>query len=122
MTALHLIGFSLGMMLLTAVYASANPSMLPKHEGYPMGKATDPVTGQSLSNDPGQKNATGTKALEHAAVVDDQHSRQNLQPNMNDRRVLEKPGAGVLPKVEGPQIKIEPPVREATKAQADPKD
>jgi len=122
MSHLPLIGLSLVMMLFTAVCVSANPSMLPKHEGYPMGKATDPVTGQSLSNDPGQKNATGTKALEQAAVVDDQHSRQNLSPNRNDRRLLEKPGAGLLPKVEGPQIKIEPPVKEATKMQADPKD
>jgi len=122
MSHLPLIGLSLVMMLFTAVCVSANPSMLPKHEGYPMGKAIDPVTGQSLSNDPGQKNATGTKALEQAAVVDDQHSRQNLSPNRNDRRLLEKPGAGLLPKVEGPQIKIEPPVKEATKTQADPKD
>jgi hypothetical protein len=96
--------------------------MLPKHEGYPMGKATDPVTGQPLSNDPGQKNATGAKALEQAAVVDDQHSSQNLPRNSNDKRLLEKPGAGVLPKVEGPQIRIEPPVKEATKAQAEPKE
>jgi hypothetical protein len=36
--------------------------------------------------------------------------------------VLEKPGAGLLPKVEGPQIKIEPPVKEATKTPANPKD
>jgi hypothetical protein len=86
-----------------------------------MGKATDPVTGKSLSNDPGQRNATGAKALEQAAVVDDQHSRQNLR-NANDERILEKPGAGVLPKVQGPQIKIEPPVKEATKAEANPKE
>ena len=119
MFAYPIIGFSLVMLLFTAVCASANPSMLPKHEGYPMGKATDPVTGKSLGNDPGQTNATGAKALEQAARVDDQHSRQNLR-NANDGRVLEKPGAGILPKVEGPQIKIEPPVREATKAEANP--
>jgi hypothetical protein len=122
MSALPLIGLSVVMTFFTAVCVSANPNMLPKHEGYPMGKATDPVTGQPLSNDPGQKNATGAKALEQAAVVDDQHSRQNLPPNRNDRRLLEKPGAGVLPKVEGPQIKIEPPVKEATKAQASPQE
>src|SRR5262245_48852959 len=114
-----IIGLSLATVMFTAVCASANPSMLPKHEGYPMGKATDPVTGKSLSNDPGQTNATGTKALEQAAMVDDQHSRQNLT-NENDKRVLEKPGAGLLPKVQGPQIKIEPPVKEATKTQANP--
>ena len=84
-----------------------------------MGKATDPVTGKSLGNDPGQTNATGAKALEQAARFDDAHSQQSLR-NANDARVLEKPGAGILPKVDGPQIKIEPPVREATKAEANP--
>jgi hypothetical protein len=119
MFAYPIVGLSIATLIFTAVCASANPSMLPKHEGYPMGKATDPVTGKSLGNDPGQKNATGAKALEQAAMVDDQHSRQNLH-NDNDGRVLDKPGAGILPKVDGPQIKIEPPVREATKMQANP--
>ena len=121
MSALPTVGLSLSMIVFTAVCVSANPSMLPKHEGYPMGKATDPVNGKSLSNDPGQSNATGTKALEQAAMFDDQHSQQNLR-NANDGRLLEKPGAGVLPKVEGPQIKIEPPVKEATKTPANPKE
>ena len=121
MTSFQTIGLSIVIIMFTAVCASANPSMLPKHEGYPMGKATDPVTGKSLGNDPGQPNATGPKALEQAAMFDDQHSQQHLS-NANDQRVLEKPGAGVLPKVEGPQIKIEPPVKEATKTQANPKD
>ena len=121
MTAFPTIGLSLVMVLCTALSVSANPSMLPKHEGYPMKKAIDPVNGMSLGNDPGQHNATGTKALEQAAMFDDQHSQQHLR-NANDERVLEKPGAGVLPKVEGPQIKIEPPVKEATKTPADPKD
>jgi len=120
MSAFQTIGLSVVMLTLTAVYASANPSMLPKHEGYPMGKATDPVTGKSLSNDPGQKNATGAKALEQAAMVDDQHSKQNLPRDANDQRLLENPGAGLLPKVDGPQIRIEPPVKEATKTTANP--
>lgn len=122
MSAFRCIGLSVIMMMFAVVSVSANPSMLPKHEGYPMGKATDPVTGKSLSNDPGQKNATGAKALEQAAMVDDQHSRQDLPRNANDERLLEKPGAGLLPKVQGPQIKIEPPVREATKTEANPKE
>lgn len=118
----HLIGLSFVMVVFAAVCASANPSLLPKHEGYPMGKAKDPVTGQSLSNDPGQQNASGEKALQQAAAADDGHIRQNLPSNSNDKRLLEKPGAGVLPKVEGPQIKIEPPVKEATRTPANPKD
>ena len=116
-----IIGLSVAIVLVSAVSVLANPSMLPKHEGYPMGKATDPVTGKSLSNDPGQQNATGTKALEQAAGFDDSHSQQNLR-NANDERILEKPGAGLLPKVQGPQIKIEPPVKEATRTAAEPKE
>jgi hypothetical protein len=117
-----LIGLTIVIIAFAALYALANPNMLPKHEGYPMGKAVDPVSGQSLSNDPGQKNASGEKALQQAAAAEDSHIRQNLPNNANDRRVLEKPGAGILPKVEGPQIKIEPPVKEATKTPANPKE
>jgi hypothetical protein len=98
----------------------ANPTMLPKHDGYPMGKATDPVTGQSLADDLGQTNATGEKALQRSAVTEDAHVRQDLKANRNDERVLEKPGAGLLPKVQGPQIAIEPPVKEGTKIQVNP--
>jgi hypothetical protein len=99
--------------------ALANPAMLPKHPGYPMSKAVDPVTGQSLANDPGETNVFGEKAMSSAAVFDDAHATQNLT-NPEDRRILEKPGAGLLPKVQGPDIKIEPPVKEATKALAAP--
>lgn len=98
-----------------ATLAWANPATLPKHPGYPMKKATDPVTGLALANDPGQSNAVGDKALAEAAAFDDAHSMQELSVNRNDQRILEKPGAGLLPKVEGPDIKIEPPVKEATK-------
>ncbi|WP_455243540.1 hypothetical protein [Petrachloros mirabilis] len=101
--------------------ASANPSMLPKHPGYPMGKAIDPVKGQSLANDPGQSDAVGDKALAEAAVADTEHVKQSLSINRQDKRILEKPGAGVLPKVEGPSIKIEPPVKSATAVNAAPK-
>ena len=31
--------------------ASANPSLLPKHEGYPMKNSGSPVTGQPTAND-----------------------------------------------------------------------
>ena len=101
--------------------ALANPDMLPKHPGYPMGKAVDPVKGQPLANDPGQTNATGDGSLANSAAFDDVHVKQNLSINQNDQRILEKPGAGVLPKVQGPNIKIEPPVKEGTKVNASPK-
>lgn len=100
--------------------ALANPAMLPKHPGYPMDKAVDPVTGQSLANDPGQANAKNKEALSNAAIFDDARSKQNLLFNQNDERLLEKPGAGLLPKVEGPNITIAPPVKEGTKVTAAP--
>lgn len=100
--------------------AFANPDMLPKHPGYPMGKSVDPVKGQPLANDPGQMNASGDNALAESAISDDVHSSQHLSINQNDQRLLEKPGAGILPKVQGPNIKIEPPVQEGTKVNASP--
>ena len=105
---------------LVASLALANPDMLPKHPGYPMGKSVDPVKGQPLSNDPGQMNASGENALVGSARSDDAHSSQHLSINQNDQRLLEKTGAGILPKVQGPNIKIEPPVKEATKINASP--
>jgi len=118
---------SFGACLVVAVvlfgvsFVFANPSMLPTHPGYPMGKAVDPVRGQSLANDPGQKNAVGDQALHEAAVTDVDHVTQSLSINRQDERILEKPGAGLLPKVDGPIIKIEPSVKEATKAVPEPK-
>lgn len=108
-------------MLLGCSFALANPSMLPQHPGYPMGKAVDPVLGKSLANDPGQSNAVGDKALQKAADADVDHITQSLPMNQGDRRILEKPGAGILPKVEGPAIRIDPPVKEATKMTVAPK-
>ena len=99
-------------------FAFANPDMLPKHPGYPMAKSVDPVKGQPLANDPGQKNASGQTALVESAIFDDVHSSQHLSINQNDQRLLEKAGAGILPKVQGPNITIEPPVKEATKINA----
>ena len=100
--------------------ALANPGTLPKHPGYPMGKSVDPVKGQPLANDPGQTNASGENALAESAAFDDAHSSQRLSINQNDQRLLEKAGAGILPKVQGPNIKIEPPVKEGTKVNASP--
>lgn len=106
--------------LLVVAMAFGNPSMLPEHPGYPMGKAIDPVKGQPLANDPGRSNATGDSALNKAAAFDDSHVSQKLSINDQNQRLLEKPGAGLLPKVQGPNIVIDPPVKEATKVQAAP--
>ena len=81
---------AVALVCLTSLPASANPATLPKHPGYPMGKAIDPVTGQSLANDPGQPNATGDKALMEAASFDDSHVMQSLSSNPNEQEVRDK--------------------------------
>ena len=106
-------------VLVTAM-AFGNPSMLTQHPGYPMGKSVDPVRGQSLANDPGRDNAVGASALNNAAAFDNGHVSQQLSINEQNKRLLEKPGAGILPKVQGPQIVIDPPVKEGTRVQASP--
>ncbi len=111
---------ALSIGLFTGSLVFANPAMLPNHPGYPMSKAMDPVTGQSLANDLGQANVRQEEALANAAMADDPHSKQSLLFNQNDERLLEKPGAGLLPKVQGPNIIIEPPVKEGTKMSVRP--
>jgi hypothetical protein len=99
--------------------ASANPAMLPKHEGYPMKNSGSPVTGQPTANDPGQSDARGESTLMKSADSI-KSAPQNLR-NSNNERVGESQGAGQLPKVQGPQITIAPPVTSATKITGDRK-
>jgi len=106
--------------IVVAAVAFANPALLPQHPGYPMGKATDPVNGQALANDSGRANGGGESALSGAAAFGERHMSQKLPINDQNQRLLEKPGAGILPKVQGPNIVIDPPVKEATKVQASP--
>jgi hypothetical protein len=98
MTGLVLVG--------SASLAGANPSMLPKHPGYP--------SGGEYANDTGQKNLTVEQSLSSAAASEDAHTGQKLVDPHN-ARLLKPQGAGQLPTVEGPQIKIAPPVTEATR-------
>jgi len=100
--------------------ASANPALLPKHEGYPMKNSGSPVTGQPTANDPGQGDARGESTLTKAAGFDDTHVKQDLKKTDNDR-ITAGQGAGQLPKVQGPQIQIAPPVTSATKISGDRK-
>ena len=106
----------LSLLAIAFVGSLAFAQMLPpKHPGYPMDKAVSPVTGQPLANDPGQTNAFGEKAAVEGASAEDAHVVQRLI-DPNNERLLKKPeGAGQLPKVQGPQIKIEPPVKEGTR-------
>jgi hypothetical protein len=99
--------------------ASANPALLPKHEGYPMKNSGSPVTGQPTANDPGQSDAHGTSSLLKSADSV-KNSQQNLEKSDN-ARITAGQGAGRLPNVQGPQIKIAPPVTSATKIAGDRK-
>ncbi len=77
----------LAALVSTSASAEANPATLPNHPGYPMGKSIDPVTGQSLANDPGQYNATGDKALMEAAASEDTHVMQSLSASPNEEEI-----------------------------------
>ena len=99
--------------------ASANPSLLPKHEGYPMKNSGSPVTGQPTANDPGQPDARGESTL-MKSTNSIKNSEQHLSKSDN-ARITEGQGAGRLPNVQGPQITIAPPVTSATKIGADRK-
>ncbi|HEX6532833.1 MAG TPA: hypothetical protein VF019_09420 [Nitrospira sp.] len=107
-------------VLFAVSMASANPALLPKHEGYPMKNSGSPVNGQPTANDPGQTNAGGDKAALKASGFDDSHVQQNLK-KMDNERITASEGAGRLPKVQGPQIQIAPPVTSATKITGDRK-
>jgi hypothetical protein len=107
-------------VLFAVSMASANPALLPKHEGYPMKNSGSPVNGQPTANDPGQMSAGGEKATVKAAGFDDTHVQQNLKKTDNER-ITASEGAGRLPKVQGPQIQIAPPVTSATKITGDRK-
>ena len=106
-------------VLFVCSMASANPALLPKHEGYPMKNDGSPVNGQPTANDPGQKDARGEATLAKSADSV-KHGEQKLVKTDN-ARITEGQGAGQLPKVQGPQIKIDPPVTSATKITGDRK-
>ncbi|WP_447977902.1 hypothetical protein [Candidatus Nitrospira bockiana] len=94
----------------------ANPALLPKHPGYPGANAQSPVNGQSTSNDPGQTNLGGEKALVEAAEKSGRHTVQSLKPETGRDAIVNENGAGRVPKHPGYyDYKIEPPVNSATK-------
>ena len=95
----------LAFAILTSASVSANPATLPKHPGYPMDKAVDPVKGQPLANDPGQSNAIGDTALMEAAAFEDTHVMQSLSSNPNEQELRGKSNVGNTPKVQEPNMK-----------------
>lgn len=104
-------------ILLACSVASANPALLPKHEGYPMKNSGSPVNGQPTANDPGQADAHGAPFLQKAA--DSVKNAEQKLMKSDNARITEGQGAGRLPQVEGPQITIAPPVTSATKITGD---
>lgn len=68
-----------------------NPSMLPDHPGYPMGDAKDPVTGQSVANDPGQSPPSQEESLNQAASF---HDAQAVNPSKEIRSSIVPPDQG----------------------------
>ena len=60
-----------GSLLLGSSLVLGNPATLPNHPGYPMGDAKDPVTGQSVANDPGQSQPSHMEALQGAGQFHD---------------------------------------------------
>ena len=54
--------------------ASANPALLPKHEGYPMKNDGSPVNGQPTANDPGQKAGAGESTSRLCTITQRAHS------------------------------------------------
>jgi hypothetical protein len=84
------------------VLALANPSMLPKHPGYP--------SGGEFSNDTGQKNLTYSQSLLDAATSGD----TNMIPTLMDQNNVDQNNArltGQSPVV-GSNVKTEPSVKE----------
>lgn len=106
-------------ILLACSVASANPALLPKHEGYPMKNTGSPVNGQPTANDPGQPDGRGTSSLSKSA--DSVKNAEQKLMKTDNARITEGQGAGRLPNVEGPQITIAPPVNSATKITGDRK-
>ena len=87
----------------SAALAAANPSMLP---GYP--------SSGEYANDTGQRNLTIEQSLSRAAASEDAHTGQKLVDPYNARQ-LKSQGDRQLPTVQGPNIKIKPPVTEPTR-------
>jgi hypothetical protein len=108
-------------LIVSASLVFANPALLPKHPGYPGATAQSPVNGQSTSNDPGQTNLGGEKAMLQSAEYG-KHTMQSLKPETGRDAIVNENGAGRVPKHPGYyDYKIEPPVTSATKITGDRK-
>ena len=75
--------------------ALANPSMLPRHPGYP--------SGGEFANDKGQQNLTHGQSLLEAAKSGD----TNMTPTFMDQKSVDE-----LPVVQEPNVKTGPSMKE----------
>ena len=80
----------IGSIVFGSTLALGNPGMLPNHPGYPMGAAKDPVTGQSVANDPGQSPPSREESLQQAGGFQDS---QAMNPAKEERPNIVPPGA-----------------------------
>ncbi len=68
---------AMGSFLYMSTLALGNPATLPQHPGYPMGAAKDPVTGQSVANDPGKSPPSQAESLRQAGEFHDGAGKEN---------------------------------------------
>ena len=94
--------------------ASGESILLPKHEGYPMKNSGSPVTASQPPMTQAKPMRRGESRTQGPPRLDDKHVQQNLMKSDNER-ITTGQGANQLPTVQGPQIKIAPPVTSATK-------
>jgi hypothetical protein len=85
--------------------ALANPSMLPKHPGYP--------SQGEFAYDQGQQNLTAAQSLLNAAESENANIVQNLEDPSNAKQ-LRQEGAGGLPVSQAPKTKTEGRAAEVT--------
>ena len=90
-TKLSFIMMVVSLFLFHGTLVFGNPGMLPNHPGYPMGDAKDPVTGQSVANDPGQSPPTQVESLSQAASF---HDAQAMNPSQEIRSSIVPPDQG----------------------------
>ncbi|MGD9852845.1 MAG: hypothetical protein AB7T38_16460 [Nitrospirales bacterium] len=68
-------------LFLICSLALGNPSLLPRHPGYPMADSKDPVLGVPTANDPGEQAPSPKEALKQAAQFHDAHAMNPMKEN-----------------------------------------
>ena len=90
--------------LAVPAFAFGNPSMLPKHPGYP--------TKGEFANDTGQRNLTAEQSRSKGAAAEDGHTIQKLS-DRGGEHVVRSQDPGQVPTVNATKIPVDPPVGSA---------